>query len=328
MKIEKSQNIIKALADGSRIRIMKALLEKPQYVEELSARLNIGAPTISFHLKKLEHAGFVVKNKEQYYMMFSVNKDALSITLHELINVEDGDKEMQDERMIQYRNKVIKTYFKKGMLDHLPSQEKKRKIALEEIAGRFAVNKKYDESEVTKIIEEVYGDYCTIRRELIDRKIMARKGNAYWLTNPIAQKPVIAAAPESKEENRVMDRKKELKMAYKMNPPKGGVFQIKNLVNGKLYVGSWPNIEGRINRDRMILNMNGHVSEKELQEEWNEFGEKNFEFKILDILKRQEDSSDLDYRKELDLLEEMWVEKLQPFGEKGYNRQNAKKTKQ
>ena len=148
MKLSESLAIIKALADSSRLRILQALLEKPQYVEELSARVNLAAPTVSFHLKKLELAHFVSKRKEQYYVMFQANREALALTVQDLVAIEDGDQTVQEERLLHYRQKVIRTFFRHGKLLRLPVQQKKRRIVLEEIAKQFEANRTYPESEL------------------------------------------------------------------------------------------------------------------------------------------------------------------------------------
>jgi len=47
-------------------------------------------------------------------------------------------------------------------------------------------------------------------------------------------------------------------------------------------------------------------------------GKENIDIEILDYLKLQNDQG-FDYSEELNVLEEMWLEKLEPYGEKGYN---------
>jgi Uncharacterized protein conserved in bacteria len=318
MNINKSLEIIKSLADSSRLKIMHVLLKKPYYVEELAALLNLGAPTISFHLKKLEQANLVRKEKEQYYVVFHINNVLLSATIKDLIQVEDNENDIQDERIVQYKKKVIRTYFKNGRLERLPSQEKKRKIILEEFAARFELNRKYTEHEVNDSIMESYEDYCTVRRELIDRKIMKRKDTYYWLIEKVESRIIESLNTQNKKDKKKMDRKAELKQAYKMNPRQGGVFQIKNLVNGKVFIGSGANAEGQINKYKFGLKLNS-TDNVELQNEWNTYGAENFSFEILDYLKMKDDMTIKEYKTELTLLEEMWCEKLNVYGNKGYN---------
>jgi hypothetical protein len=96
-----------------------------------------------------------------------------------------------------------------------------------------------------------------------------------------------------------------------------GVFQVKNLANGKVLLGSSLNLEGPLNKHRFMLQINSHPN-KELQKDWNEFGPDQFTFEILETVPVKEDPN-FNLKDELTLLEEIWLEKLQPFGERGYN---------
>ena len=181
MDIKKSITIMKALSDSSRLMVINSLMEKSQCLEELAERLNLASSTISFHLKKLEKAKLVVKEKQQYYVIFSINSDVFNYTLKDLTTFENIEKVVQEERIEKYRQKVLKTFFKDGRLMQLPAQHKKRWIVLNEIADDFELERNYSESEVNSIIAKYYEDYCTIRRELIEEGVMARDGYKYWM---------------------------------------------------------------------------------------------------------------------------------------------------
>jgi group I intron endonuclease len=112
--------------------------------------------------------------------------------------------------------------------------------------------------------------------------------------------------------------KKELIKKYKQTIQPMGVYQIKNNRNGKLYIGSAKNLLGKINSHKFQLKNNLHTNQ-EIQKDFNEIGEEGFSFDILDSLEPREDLN-YDYTEELKTLEAMWIEKLQPFNEKGYNK--------
>lgn len=116
--------------------------------------------------------------------------------------------------------------------------------------------------------------------------------------------------------------KKDLKREYKETLRPMGVFQIRNLMNEKVFVGSSLNLDGIFNRHRFALNAGSHQS-KELQKDWNELGAEHFAFEILEELEPREN---LDDKKELAFLEDLWLENLQPYDEKGYN--ERKKTRE
>ena len=115
-----------------------------------------------------------------------------------------------------------------------------------------------------------------------------------------------------------MKTKKELKEDYKQMKFVIGVFQITNTANGKIYIEGSTNVTARWNRYITQLNF-GSLPILDLQNDWKVFGEEKFSFEILSEIK-QDDSKEIDYAKEVKDLEEMFIEDLQPFGEKGYNK--------
>ncbi|WP_371373129.1 GIY-YIG nuclease family protein [Sporomusa aerivorans] len=115
-----------------------------------------------------------------------------------------------------------------------------------------------------------------------------------------------------------MDRRKELKLEYKETfEPQAGVYQIKNTQNNKIFIGSTPNLK-TLTGQRMQL-MAGVYRNKGLQDDWNQFGEPAFTFEVLEVLRKKEDEI-MDTKAALKKLEKKWLENLQPFGERGYNK--------
>lgn len=114
-----------------------------------------------------------------------------------------------------------------------------------------------------------------------------------------------------------MKSSKDLKREYKERKKPSGVFQIKNTANGRILLGSSLNLEGPLNGHKFMLTIGRHRNEM-LQKEWNEFGADKFVFEILEVVKVKDDPN-FNLEDELTLLEQIWFEKLQPFGEKGYN---------
>jgi group I intron endonuclease len=112
-----------------------------------------------------------------------------------------------------------------------------------------------------------------------------------------------------------MSSKKDLKREYKETARPMGVFQIRNLTNDKIFIGSSVNLDGIFNRHRFALNAGSHQS-KALQADWNASGAENFAFEILEEL---ESRAGFDTKKELEVLENLYLENLEPYGEKGYN---------
>lgn len=64
-------------------------------------------------------------------------------------------------------------------------------------------------------------------------------------------------------------------------PNKSGIYQIKNLINNKIYIGSSKSMMKRKRSHLDTLRRNIHHSRK-LQLSWNKYGENNFEFSVLE----------------------------------------------
>jgi group I intron endonuclease len=111
--------------------------------------------------------------------------------------------------------------------------------------------------------------------------------------------------------------RKDLKRQYKERPKQAGVFQVRNLANGKFLLGSSLNLDGPLNGHKFMLTIGTHRN-PEMQKDWNTYGASNFVFEILEVVNVKDDPH-FSIEDELTLLEEIWAEKLQPFGEKGYN---------
>ena len=173
-----AEALFKALADGTRLRILRALAEREAYVELLAERLKLSPATVSFHMKKLAGAGLVRARKEQYYMMYSLKEEALTMMIKEAISPgeRDASEKLREE---QYRQKVIRTFMPDGYCRTMPAQLKKRQMVLEEIFRAFEVGKVYPEREVNEVIERFHNDYCMVRRAFVDAGWMTRRGAVY-----------------------------------------------------------------------------------------------------------------------------------------------------
>lgn len=106
--------------------------------------------------------------------------------------------------------------------------------------------------------------------------------------------------------------KSELKKAYKQAKRPMGVYRIKNSQNNSEYIGSATDLEAKFNRHKAELKFGSHRN-KELQKAWNAFGESALTFEILDVLKHEEDI-DVDHDEELQVLTELWIQKLEKTG--------------
>lgn len=116
-------------------------------------------------------------------------------------------------------------------------------------------------------------------------------------------------------ENKVKTRK-DLHREYKERVKPAGIYQVKNIKNGKVLLGSSLNLEGPLNRHKFMLKIGSHTN-KALQNDWNEFSPDVFVFEILEEVQVNDDPN-FDLQDDLTLMEMIWLEKTQPV-QNGYN---------
>ncbi|MEI7527093.1 MAG: GIY-YIG nuclease family protein [Mariniphaga sp.] len=116
-----------------------------------------------------------------------------------------------------------------------------------------------------------------------------------------------------------MKTRKELKEEYMQMKFKMGVFQIKNNINGKVFIGSSLDLNAIWHAQKLQLDFGIHPN-SDLQKDWKEHGAENFSYEIIEEIK-QGDDKPIDYAKGIKVLEGMIIDELQPFENKGYNKQ-------
>jgi len=66
---------LRAVADETRVRILRALLQKDQCVTEIAVALGLGQPTVSHHLAILRQAGLVAPRREGKRVVYAVSPE-------------------------------------------------------------------------------------------------------------------------------------------------------------------------------------------------------------------------------------------------------------
>nr|MEE4268695.1 metalloregulator ArsR/SmtB family transcription factor [Candidatus Krumholzibacteria bacterium] len=330
MTAETSSLLLKALADPNRLRIVRALLEAPCYVEQLAAGLNLAAPTISHHLKKLEQVGLVAGTREQYYTVYQLDAGILDQRLLDLVT-EAGDGQVAEgQRLEAYRQKILDTFFHDGRLNQLPAQRKKRLVVLDAFAADFAPDRMYSEEEVNQIIAARFDDYCTVRRELVDSLVMSRRQSSSGiLSYQRIRKPEVSTLPQPgdrprRERPMTTEERKAKVQLYKQARKQAGIYGIRNRETGRLLLGSSLNLHGPLNRHRAELRFGSHRC-RQLQEDWNAYGPEGFDFEVFDTV--DSGLTGLEREAALRKLEKEWLVQLQPFTARCYNTSEQIRTK-
>jgi len=82
--VDKQIRFFKALADETRLRILKLLEVREMCVCEVMVALDLTQPTASHHLGLLESSGFVKGKKEGKWVFYSIANPKLIENMHKL----------------------------------------------------------------------------------------------------------------------------------------------------------------------------------------------------------------------------------------------------
>jgi ArsR family transcriptional regulator, arsenate/arsenite/antimonite-responsive transcriptional repressor len=176
--LEARADLFKALGHPTRLLILNLMRIKPRHGEELATILNLKPATISHHLAKLSAVGLLASRKDQYYQTYSLVPAVLEKSLGEVVHLPQPGLTAEVEEDA-YRDKVLRTFIKRGRLTQFPAQYKKRLIILDKLVEEFELGRVYSEQEVNQILVEFHEDVATLRREMIDHRLMAREGGRY-----------------------------------------------------------------------------------------------------------------------------------------------------
>ncbi|GIP37167.1 hypothetical protein J31TS4_04470 [Paenibacillus sp. J31TS4] len=261
---------------------------------------------------------FVLKEKERQSRIFLALMELLKekdtqapafVGVHRTATIVDDRYNLTEDE----NEELLRKFFPEGVdgtLAKFPHKQKHKLVVLRQLAQRFETGRTYPEQEVNAILEQAYPDYVTVRRYLIDYGFLDREedGSAYWRK----EQPVAGQAPAAPDQPR--------KARPKPQPAEPGIYQIRNTRNGKVLVVRTRGLKS-MNGKRFELRL-GAYANRELQREWNEYGEDAFAFEVLEKLEpKPEDPQE--EKRALAELETKWLEDLQPYGERGYHKAPA-----
>ena len=115
-----------------------------------------------------------------------------------------------------------------------------------------------------------------------------------------------------------MINKKQIKEDYKSKRQPVGIFAVHNIHDNKMFIGTSKDLPSVLKRFEFTLNM-GSFPFQNLIDDYKKLGKENFAIKVLDELEIK-DEPDREIDKELEALEEMWIDKLKKEGVSFYNK--------
>ncbi|HZT43559.1 MAG TPA: metalloregulator ArsR/SmtB family transcription factor [Chthonomonadaceae bacterium] len=197
-EMEKIVQLLKALADKRRFRLLAMLSEREYTVKELAAELGITEPTVSWHIMMLRSLNMVAMRQEgtaHYYRLQQAGIHELLKDLKTRVMPSEADEDSSEferhvlnhffqregEREIVTPTETFRVHMNR--LKEIPTQRKKQLVVLRRLVKEFEPGQRYTEKEVNEILKRFHPDCATLRRLLVDNGLMARERSIYWRTD-------------------------------------------------------------------------------------------------------------------------------------------------
>ena len=174
----------KALADANRLKIIGLLAQGEYAVEQMAEMLSLRPSTVSHHLAKLSAAGLVSARSESYYNTYRLETSMLEYMSQRLLAREIMPAVTADVDIDAYDRKVLNTFCDtEGRILQFPAQRKKFEVLLRHVTRAFEPGVRYGEKQVNEMLSFYSEDTATLRRGLVEHRMMAREGGGgeYWL---------------------------------------------------------------------------------------------------------------------------------------------------
>ena len=190
-----------SLADETRLKIVGILAQKPSSGEQLAAIVGLKPATITHHLHKLMGAGLVTAEPQGHAKIYHLRMDRIHALAKRLL-ADDATPPAPDVAAAQaaqtwpnsalaqaadsldleaYDRKVLKDFLRRdGSLKEIPAQYKKQQVVLRHIVKEFSPGEQYSEKQVNEIIARFHPDTASLRRAMIDGRLMQRANGKYW----------------------------------------------------------------------------------------------------------------------------------------------------
>lgn len=181
--VEQLLAFFKALADANRLKILGLLATQEMSVEHLAEVLQISPSTVSHHLSRLSEVGLVSARADSYYNIYRFESEALETMAKTLLQQNTLPAAAASVDLEAFDRKVLKAFLTPdGKIKALPTQQKKLEAVLRHVAQIFEPGKRYTEKQVNQMLSQVYSDTASLRRELVENKLLNREGGGgeYW----------------------------------------------------------------------------------------------------------------------------------------------------
>ncbi|MEZ4730038.1 MAG: DUF2087 domain-containing protein [Caldilineaceae bacterium] len=164
-------NLGKLLLDPDRLKILGLLAQQPCTPETLTTELAV--ERVQVHLQKLQESGLVHKQEAQGATWYQLDQQQI-FKLKKLLFARPEEPKGQSAE-----EKDLAKFVKEGQLVQLPVRPAQLQLVLAWLAEQFEPGVLYAEKQVNVLLQGHTIDHVTLRRLLIDHRLLVRQAGIY-----------------------------------------------------------------------------------------------------------------------------------------------------
>src|SRR5215831_13872438 len=177
--IESVVPILKLLANETRLRVIGLVAEREHSAVSLARQVGVTEATMSHHLSKLMGAELVRMRVEGTSHFYRLNPEALRSMNKTLLQPARLMRAPPSATGDTPAARILRSFVEDGRIRKLPEAHAKRQVVLQWVVDQIE-DRRYKEREISAILERYFDDYATLRRELINHRLMKRENGVYW----------------------------------------------------------------------------------------------------------------------------------------------------
>ena len=170
----------RVLGNESRLKMIGFLANGERSVGELADLLDVKEPTVSHHLAMMKEQGLVTVRAEGNVRIYGLDAHSMEGLSRDVFSRKKLARLVDHEDMDDWEQKILRTFMEDGYIKEIPVKQKKKLVLLRWLLQKFEKDRKYREPEVNEILKHHHEDHTSLRRYLVDFRLMARDKGIYW----------------------------------------------------------------------------------------------------------------------------------------------------
>jgi biotin operon repressor len=172
-----SSDLLRVFADAQKVKLLGLLCDEPLPLHTLARAAGMSEAETMRQIGALKEAGLLQETFAEDGFRWRYQPSALFEALAAL--KQDAKPAGLSGAWTAEEAKVLGDFFVGNRLQTIPAQRKKREIVLRYLATMFELGRTYTEQEVSFRLLGFHEDYASLRREMVDTRLMARENGIY-----------------------------------------------------------------------------------------------------------------------------------------------------